>query len=207
MKQVMLVVVLWSLAFSGFSQSHEAQQLLLNWEKLAQLKTILNNMYNGYRVLDAGYTKIKDISQGNYQLHQVFLDGLLQVSPTVRNYKRVADIIRHQKNLLQEGKEALAHLKNTGCFSADECVYMENVYQNLLKQSMQDLDELFLVLATGQLRMSDDERIASIDRIYDHMEDKWVFLRSFNNSTKVLALQRQQERAHIKLSKKLHGIE
>ena len=77
----------------GFAQSYEAQQLLLNWEKLAQLKKILDNMYKGYQVLSYGYTTIKDISEGNFNLHHAFLEGLLQVSPTVLKYKRVVDIV------------------------------------------------------------------------------------------------------------------
>src|ERR1700730_18790216 len=78
------------------AQTQEAQQLLLNWEKLTQLKSVLKNMYEGYRIVSKGYNTIKDISQGNFTLHQVFLDGLLEVSPAVRKYKRVFDIINYQ---------------------------------------------------------------------------------------------------------------
>ena len=83
---------------------------------------------------------------------------------------------------------------------------MEDVYKNLFNKSLQNLDELGMVLTAGKLRMSDDERIAAIDRIYKDISDKLVFLRSFNNEGSVLAVQRGREMADTKLSEKLNGL-
>ena len=203
---IIVVMALSIFSYRGNSQSHEAQQLLLNWEKLAQLKSILANMYKGYQVVSAGYNRIRDISQGNFQLHQLFLDGLLEVSPMVRKYKKAADIIKHQQRILQEGKKALTYFTGTGSFTREEIDYMRKVYQHLLDQSIQNLDELFLVVTAGKLRMSDDERLEAIDRIFKDMEDKLLFLRSFDNSNKILSYQRIREKESIELSRKLHRI-
>jgi hypothetical protein len=43
------------------------------------------------------------------------------------------------------------------------------------------------------MRMSDDERLHAIDGIYAQSKDKYLFLRSFNSSTSVLAAQRAAE--------------
>lgn len=83
---------------------------------------------------------------------------------------------------------------------------MEDVYRNLFNKSLQNLDELGMVLTAGKLRMSDDERIAAIDRIYKDISDKLVFLRSFNNEGSVLAVQRGREMVDTKLSQKLNGL-
>jgi hypothetical protein len=85
-----------------YAQSTETQQLLLNVEKLAQLKKILSNMKKGYEIVSSGYNTIKDIFKGNFNLHDAFLNALLQVSPTVRKYKRVADIIPCQSEIVKE---------------------------------------------------------------------------------------------------------
>jgi len=84
-----------------YTQSTEAQQLILNIEKLAQLKKILSNMKKGYEIVSSGYNGIKDISKGNFNLHDAFLNALLQVNPTVRKYKRVADIITCQFEIVK----------------------------------------------------------------------------------------------------------
>src|SRR5688572_8025424 len=188
------------------AQSEEAQQLLLNWEKLAQLKSILKNMYEGYKVVSKGYTTIKDISQGNYTLHQAFFDRLLEVSPAVRKYKRIADIISYQKKIMEEHRKAFNYFKGTGSFTLEEISYMEKVYSNLFQQSLKSLDELLMVITASRLRMSDDERLDAIDRIFADMRDKLTFLRSFNNSTKLLAVQRVKEQSEIELSKKMSDI-
>ena len=67
------------------STSDLIQQLLLDVQKLDQLKTILQDMYKGYEIVNQGYTDIKNIASGNFNLHKLFLDGLLAVSPAVRN--------------------------------------------------------------------------------------------------------------------------
>jgi hypothetical protein len=188
------------------AQSQEAQQLLLNVEKLAQLKSILQNMYDGYKVVSKGYTTIKDISQGNYSLHQAFFDRLLEVSPAVRKYKRVADIISYQRKIMQEHKQAFNYFKGTGSFTSEEINYVGKVYGNLFQQSLKSLDELLMVITASGLRMSDDERLEAIDRIFSDMQDKLTFLRSFNNSTKLLAVQRIKEQAEVDISRKLSAI-
>lgn len=188
------------------AQSQEVTQLLLNIEKLIQFKQILSDMKKGYEILNGGYTTIKDLSKGNFTLHQTFLDGLLQVSPTVKNYKRVADIIRYQGLLLKEYKSAYARFSREGSFTPSELTYLKQVYKRLFKQSLKNLDELTTVLTAGKLRMSDDERLKAIDRIYADMEDKLEFLRHFNNKTTVLVIQRAREQKDVHTLESLSGI-
>ncbi|MBS1732743.1 MAG: TerB family tellurite resistance protein [Bacteroidetes bacterium] len=189
-----------------YAQSTEIQQLLLNVEKLAQLKKILTNMKKGYEIVSTGYNTIKDISKGNFNLHDAFLNALLQVSPTVRKYKRVADIITCQSQIVKEYRSAFNRFKSTHLFNSSEITYMEDVYKNLFNKSLQNLDELSIVITARKLRMSDDERIAAIDRIYQDISDKLVFLRGFNNESSVLAVQRGRELVDTKLSEKLNGF-
>lgn len=208
MKTIILLLCLsFSISWINVSgQSAEAQQLLLNVEKLAQLKKILSNMKKGYEIVSNGYNTIKDISKGNFNLHDAFLNALLQVSPTVKKYKRVADIITCQSQIIKEYKSAFKRFKASNLFNVSETNYMEDVYKNLFNKSLQNLDELTIVITAGKLRMSDDERIAAIDRIYNEISDKLVFLRSFNNEGNVLAVQRGREMVDTKVSQKLNGL-
>ncbi|MEI2747914.1 MAG: TerB family tellurite resistance protein [Ferruginibacter sp.] len=208
MKSLLILLLLTAQISSNVlcAQSTEAQQLLLNVEKLAQLKKILSNMKKGYELVSTGYNTIKDISQGNFNLHDAFLNALLQVSPTVKKYKRVADIISCQSQIVKEYRSAFNRFKSTNLFNSSEITYMEDVYKNLFNKSLQNLDEFGMVLTAGKLRMSDDERIAAIDRIYKDISDKLVFLRSFNNEGSVLAVQRGREMVDTKLSENLNGL-
>lgn len=200
-----MILMLSSICYSTMAQSPEVQQLLLNVEKLSQFKKILQNMYDGYKVLHKGYTTIKDISEGNFSLHKTFLDALLEVSPSVRKYKRIADIINYQVRLVKEYKDAFNEFKKGNAFTPEEIDYLGKVYANLFKESMESLDELLVVITSGKLRMSDDERLQAIDRIYATVEDQFSFLKEFNSNTAMLALQRKSEKADINMSRKVLG--
>lgn len=200
---ILLTLVIHS---ACFSQSQETKQLLLNVEKLAQLKLMLSHMKTGYQILEKGYTSIKNISQGNFNLHRDFLDGLLQVSPAVKQYSKVADIIRVQLKLVKESKAALAEFRGTKQFTITEIEYLGNVYANLLKECLKTLDELAMVVTAGKLRMSDDERLQAIDKIYDEVMEQYTFLNEFNNGTAILSLQREKEKMDIDLMRKVHGL-
>jgi hypothetical protein len=191
---------------SIYAQSFEAQQLLLNVEKLAQLKQILSDLKKGYEIVSTGYNTIKNISEGNFNLHQVFLDGLLQVSPTVRKYKKVKDIIRDQIQLVKEYKQAYKRFHQDGSFSTEEIDYISKVYSNLFTASLKNLDALALIITANKLRMSDDERLKAIDDIYSDVQDKLQFLRHFNNTTTILSVQRSNERKDVGTTRTIYGL-
>jgi hypothetical protein len=205
-KNVFTLLVIISLGGFSFGQTQEATQLVLNYEKLKQLEEILDNMYKGYKILSQGYNRIKDISEGNYALHEVFLDGLFAVNPSVAKYKRIPDIIRYQQLLMKEYRRAYNRFRNDSNLTPEEVKYLENVYSYLVKQSLRNLEELMMIVTANQLRMTDDERIHGIDRIYFDIENKLSFLRYFNNSTQVLIVQRAKDQSEVDAAMKLNDV-
>ncbi|MBS1750349.1 MAG: TerB family tellurite resistance protein [Bacteroidetes bacterium] len=210
MKKLIIMISLSFLgilpAFRASAQADEIAQLILNIEKLAQFKQILSDMKKGYEILSGGYNTIKNISEGNFSLHKAFLDGLMEVSPAVRNYRRVADITNYQIILVKEYRKAYERFRQDNNFNADELAYLGRVYDNLFKESLRNLDELLTVITAGKARMSDNERLQAIDRIYADMQDKLMFLRHFNNNTTILAVQRAKERNDAQTIRKIYGL-
>lgn len=188
------------------AQSEELQQLVLNIEKLNQLRAILNNMYKGYKILTSGYNTIKDLAEGNFSLHKVFLDGLLEVSPTVKKYKRVVETISAQRQLVKEYKEAFSGFRSAKIFNQSDLDYLGSVYQNLIERSLKNLEELLMVITSGQLRMNDAERLNAIDRIYADMQDKLQFLRYFNDKTTLIAVQKSKMLKETNDLKRIYGL-
>lgn len=188
------------------AQADEIAQLALNYQKLAQLKKILQNMYQGYEILSKGYNTVKGLSEGNFKLHDVFLNALMQVSPAVRNYKRVADIIEYQTIIVQEYKQAFKRFKKDGHFTQDELGYISQVYEHLFRDSLKNIDALTIVITANKLRMSDDERIREIDHIYNDVSTQLTFLRSFNSNTTLLAVQRARNNNEVQTVQHLYGI-
>ena len=188
------------------AQSYEVQCLVLDCSKPAQLKSILSDMKKGYGMLTEGYDEVKDISEGNFHLHQEFLDHLLKVSPVVKNYKKVSDIIGDQLSLIREYKSAWQRFNKDKNFTSKELQYIGTVYNNLTKESLKNLDDLTVIISPNILRMSDDERLHRIDKLADEMHDKLMFLRQFNSKASVLSLQRLHQLNDAGSLQKLYGI-
>lgn len=209
MKKIILIFFLIAGFLNSYKvsgQSYEIQQLLLNVEKLAQFRQILSDMKKGYQILVKGYNSVRNIAEGNFDLHKAFLDGLMEVSPTVRNYRRVAEIINCQVKLVKEYRNAYNRFIRDNNFNSVEINYIAQVYNNLFKESLVGLDELLTIITAGKTRMSDDERLQAIDRIYGDMQNRLIFLRHFNNNTTILALQRAKERNDAETIRKIYGL-
>lgn len=188
------------------AQEEEAQQLLLDVAKLIELKRILSDLKKGYQIVSKGYNTVKDLSQGNFSLHKTFLDGLMAVSPAVRDYKKVGDIVACELQIIKEYKAALNRFKQDMNFNEQEITYIGQVYSNLTGETLKNLDALSTIITASKLRMSDDERLSAIDELFSDMQDKLSFLHHFNNSTTILALQRAKERNNIQAVRAIYGI-
>jgi len=177
------------------------QQLALNYQKLAEMKKVLGQMYNTYSVLNNGYNSVKSVAEGNTELHRVFLDGLMKASPAVRKYPRAGDIIRDQASLISEYRQAYGMFRMNRRFSREEIDQMTRVYDQLVARSLENLSELTIVMTDSKLRMSDGERLTSIDNIYREGHEQLTFLRKFNDQVYRTSLMREkvdQDREQIR---------
>ena len=212
MKRNYLYVVLLCAAFllpaisKAQSIADDLEQLSLDYQKLAGLKSILKQMYTGYEIVSKGYGAVKEVSQGNFSLHEAFLDGLYLASPTVRAYPHAADIVNDQLSLMSDYHSAYSTFRQDKHFNPDEVGYMLDVYNNLVGQSLKNLSDLSMILTDSKLRMSDAERIQGIDRIYAQSHGQLDFLRKFNNQTYQVAIRRANNEGDRQTLKNLYGI-
>lgn len=146
------------------AQSQEVTQLVLNIEKLAQFKAILSQMKTGYLGLDKAYSRIQNIEQNTYLLHQNYLDALFQVSPQVRNYQGVKDCLTKQKHLAQTYQHLEERLNSSALLDEQERNYIQNYAEKILQHSLINMDDLMAVLRENVYRMSVAERLKAIDR-------------------------------------------
>ena len=200
------LVLLLGVTQRASCQEYEIEQLILDLQKLAQEKQILTDLYKGYEILSKGYSAIRDISKGSYDLHKAFLDGLLAVSPVVKNYKRVTDIIHLQLQIVESYKSYWSRFQQDAHFSPDELLLIMNVYSGLFDQSVKNLGALTMILTDGQVRANDAERLEQIDGLYKDMQAKKLFLDSFNNRTALLSLNRSTDQQEVDQVKWWYGL-
>lgn len=206
-KATVIVSMILLIAVPGRGQSVDQllEQLALDIQKLSELKTILQDMYHGYEVVDKGYTSIRDMVRSNFDLHKAFLDGLLAVSPSVRQYYRVGAVIDLDRSLIAESRAAERTWVASGVFTPGELQYIHQLYGSVSGRAGKYLDRLTMMLTEDELRMSDAERMRGIDGIYTEVTGDLERLRRYNDGLSVQVLQREKENQQINLLKSMYG--
>ena len=175
-------------------------------DQIAANKVSIDYLEKGYEIARTGLNTIQNIKKGDFNLHLDFFGSLEIVNPKIKTYTRVADIIAYQVRIVKNISTTIKNLKESGQFNADELDYSKAVFENLLDECLKNVDELYLVITSDELQMTDDERIKRIDQLYTDMQDKYSFCQSFSKECSVLAMQRLSEQVEIMMSKKLNGV-
>lgn len=187
-----------------FRQKATQKKYLL--QQIAALQVYSGYVSKGYSIAKNGLNTIKDIKHGDFNLHNNYFISLATVSPRVKRYKKVAEIIAIQISIAKQSGKAIKNFRGNQHFTSAEINYLQSVFSNLLAECSKNLDELFNLITNGNLQMKDDERILAIDKLYADMQDKQQFARSFCNSAAGLFVQRSNEANDILISKKLNGL-
>lgn len=175
-------------------------------QQIAALQVYLGYAKKGYTIVTSGVNTIRNIKNGDFNLHRDFFNRLKNVNPAIRRYAKVADIIAYQIKIIKQTKLTLRQIRETKQFTEAELDYCKQVFDNLLDECMKTVEELILVTTSGKLEMKDDERLKRIDGLYADVQDKYSFACSFSESMGLLTVQRFGEQMEINRSKLINGI-
>lgn len=187
-----------------FKQKATQKKYLL--QQIAALQVYTSYLSEGYKIAKDGLNSIQGFKKGDFTLHSNHFSALLTVNPKVKKYAKVAAILSLQINIVRQVSRIIRECRRNPQLTASEFFYLEKVFETLTDDCSNCLKTLSDILLDGKVSMKDDERIAAIDRIYDDMEDKQVFIRAFSEETKGLCTQRQNEQNNIIISKKLNDL-
>lgn len=174
-------------------------------EQIVANKVYIEHAQKGYKIGSGGLHTIRDIKNGDFKLHLGRIDSQKLVNPKLKSWIKVADIITYQLRIIKAAKQAIDAVRESGQFTGDELNYCKKVFDNLLGDCLRSIDELIMVITSGELEMSDDERIKRIEKIHLDMQDKSSFTASFSSEMSVLAIQRLTEQTKLNYSKTLNG--
>lgn len=203
MKKVFVIVLACLIASVSANAQTQKKYML---QQIAALQVYIGYAKKGYNIASKGINTVRNIKNGDFNLHRDFFSSLKNVNPKISKYVKVADIIAYQIRIVKNTKQTLQIIRETKQFTTEELEYCKKVFDNLLDECVKTIDELLLVTTPGKLEMKDDERLKKIDRIYSDMQDKYSFCSSFSDEMGVLALQRLSEQTEITQSKILNGI-
>lgn len=188
-----------------WTQQKQTQKKYL-LQQIAALQVYIGYAKKGYNIANKGITTVRNIKNGDFNLHRDFFSSLKNVNPKISKYIKVADIIAYQVRIIKNTKQTLQGIRETKQFTTEELDYCKRVFDNLLDECVKTIDELLMVITSGELEMKDDERLKLIDKIYTDMQDKYSFCSSFSEEMGLLSVQRMGEQIEINRSKIINGL-
>ncbi|MEJ2901661.1 hypothetical protein WAE58_04470 [Pedobacter panaciterrae] len=170
-----------------FQQKKTQKKYLLN--QIAALQVYIGYARKGYELVDNGLQTVRDITSGEFSLHNAFIHSLKQVSPAVRNDSRVAEMISMQVSVLRLSGGWGDH----ELLSAGNRAYIAEVRSDLRDQCLNSLEELLLVITSGKLEMGEEERLRRIGELYTLMQEHYGFAREFTAQVNLLVRSRERK--------------
>lgn len=189
---------------NGFSQSQDLKQLELDIQKLAQLKSMLSEMYRGYSILDKGYSSIKDLTQSNFNMHKNYLDKLLDVSVAVKKDPKVNSVSDLQMKIEKTCLASEQLVVQSAVLSVQEKMAITKLFQNINARSAILAGNLRMIITPGVLRMDDAERMQAIDRIENAMKEKWFLVQQQQINIETLMTLRSKQNSETRQLKSLY---
>lgn len=175
-----------------------------------QNKTIW--LQNAQKTIENTMSKIKldEITgwvQKQKDLYQNYFDELRKVKTAISYYYRIREVTSMQLQLVAAYKNALALFKQDKHFTVKEIDYMSNVYTGILDESVNNLDQILLIITSFSTQMDDAKRLQIIDTSANAIEQNYMDLLQFNQQNISLSLDRSRDLSEINQVKALYGLQ
>jgi Mg2+ and Co2+ transporter CorA len=179
--------------------------------KVQKLQNETIALQNAARQLENNLSlgKLGDISgwlDKEKNLYQSYYQELSKVKAIIADYGEVKRIISRQKQLLAEYQNACSLFRRDKHFSASEIVYMQNIYNGILQESVRNLNEVLLSVSDFSTQMDDAERMGHIDQASASMQVNLDHLRQFNQQNATLSLSRAKDEQNRNTVRQLYGL-
>jgi len=180
--------------------------------KIQRLQNETIWLQNAQKVLENQLSKLKlteiaDWTEKQKNLYSQYYDELWKIKSAIAYYKRIKDLTEKQMAIVNEYKWAWNLFKQDKHFNIEELDYMEKVYSGILEESINNLDQILLVLSSFKTQMSDAERLILINKAADQMDANYTSLKKFNSQNISTSIQRANSLDETARLKEIYGIE
>ncbi|CAM2939207.1 conjugal transfer protein TraI [Flavobacterium frigoris] len=168
-------------------------------------------LQNAHKKLENTLSELKlgEISQWTQKqkdLYKNYYEELMKVKSIISYYQRIRDITQKQVRLVDEYDSAWNLIKQDTHFNVAELEHMHKVYSGIINESLKNIDQIFLILDSFTIQMSDAKRLEIINTAADQIDANYDDLRLFNSQNRQLSLQRAKTKYDVDKIKKLYGI-
>jgi predicted transcriptional regulator YheO len=180
--------------------------------KIQRLQTKTIWLQNAQKVIENAMSKLKldqitDWVQKQKDLYQEYFDELWKVKDVLSYYHRIKEITRQEISLVQQYHSAWNGVRQDGHFTANELLYIGQVYTGILSESGKNLDQIALVINSFTTQMTDAKRLDIINKAADVMQQNYDDLQQFNSQNIRVSMQQSKDEHDIDVVKQLYGLQ
>ncbi|MBX2924738.1 MAG: hypothetical protein KF746_21225 [Chitinophagaceae bacterium] len=183
----------------------QGKQIQYLAQQIAELQVYIGYLKKGYNIVQTGIHTIRDIRNGEFNLHSLYYSSLKTVNPKIKQSAQSVGIIAN----LQYVTKSIGSLRKT----VRESNTLPEPHRQFILQCCDkladDIDktsEFFTDIISSGLQMSDDERMNRISGLYEKTVDQSVFVQQLLSQTITLLQSIAQEQADEDLLKNFHDI-
>ena len=170
---------------------------------LKALNTTANKLVNNgvvEQVLTKGFT------EKNMLLAKNWYDGLLQVSNTIKTYRRVQHIFERQTAIITIYSTYIGQFKQDPNLTPAQVQGIVRGYTVLIQESASYLDDLTAIVSPLKSKMTDAERMELIDALDDKVTHQYDLVSYFTRRNMALSLQQSKAQREMQMIKQLYGL-
>lgn len=174
-----------------------------------QNKTIW--LQNAQKTLENTLSKLKldeisEWTEKQKEQYREYYEELAKVKAIISYYQRIRDITQKQVRLVNEYQHAWQLIQQDDHFTSDEIEYMSEVYSGILEESLNNIDQITLIVQSFTTTMSDAKRLEIINNAADQVDTNYDDLMRFNQQNVLLSLSRAKTSIEVQTVKKLYGL-
>ena len=174
-----------------------------------QNKTIW--LQNAQKTLENTLSKLKldeisEWTEKQKEQYREYYEELAKVKEIISYYQRIRDITQKQVRLVNEYQHAWQLIQQDDHFTSDEIEYMSRVYSGILEESLNNIDQITLIVQSFTTTMSDAKRLEIINNAADQVDANYDDLMRFNQQNVLLSLSRAKTSIEVQTVKKLYGL-
>ncbi|OMP80087.1 hypothetical protein BW716_06235 [[Flexibacter] sp. ATCC 35208] len=174
--------------------------------QIAALQNIILKIKKGYNIVKEGTDIIHDIKNGEFHLHDDYYTSLKAVSPEVKEFGDQAQIVANQLLLIKNANSLSRAASGNSILSANQKTAINTACTQLSADAFRLIDDLKAVLTDSTYSMSDDHRMAIIDRLRERSKRQWAFYQAYQSEASSYVRQAIRDQVEHQTIKSQYGI-
>lgn len=145
--------------------------------------------------------------QQTKDLYAEYYNELWQIKNAIGTYERIKQMIAEEGQILAQFKQMSAALGSDKHLTAAEVTSMNSTLSGIVSASVNNINQLELVINAFVTQMADADRLAIVDGAELRIDKNFMDMQQFYEGSSLLSLERAQGVGDVVATKALYGLQ